>query len=123
MNFKVVYYVKSNGDVPVLNFLDRLDIKMTVVVMRNIILLEKNGHQLKMPYSKSLRKGLFELRTQSNGNITRIIYFFYHHKTIILTNGFVKKTNKTPPKEIRIAKAFQKEFIKRMRNENENSKL
>ena len=46
-------------------------------------------------------------------DITRVLYFFYYEGRIILTNGFTKKTQKTPPREIKIAKESRKDFIER----------
>ena len=40
----------------------------------------------------------------------------------IITNGFVKKTQKTPPEEIRLAKTRREDYIHRKREENEKSK-
>ena len=40
---------------------------------------------------------------KQGSNITRVLYFFYIGKKIIATNGFVKKTQKTPPKELKLA--------------------
>lgn len=48
------------------------------------------------PYSKHLDDGIFELRCKFGSDITRVLYFFYYEGKIILTNGFVKKTQKTP---------------------------
>ena len=42
------------------------------------------------------------------------MYFFYYEGKIILTNGFVKKTQKTPKKEIDLAKERRKDFIERV---------
>ncbi len=123
MKFKVQYYIKSNGEIPVSDFLDKLDSKMRAKMIRNIQLLEENGNYLSMPYSEALSKGLFQLRAQSAGNITRIIYFFYHDNTIILTNGFIKKTNKTPIKYLLIAQKYKDEYIKYMRHKHENNEL
>ena len=48
-----------------------------------------------------------------------VLYFFYYEGKIILTNGFVKKTQKTPKEEIQIAKDRRKDFIERvMKDEN-----
>ena len=47
-------------------------------------------------------------------NITRVVYFFYYEGKIILTNGFVKNTQKTPPEEIRLAKERRADYIERM---------
>lgn len=52
-------------------------------------------------------------------DITRILYFFVYERKIVLTNGFVKKTIKTPVKQIQTAKVRRIDFIERMeRNEN-----
>lgn len=82
------------------------------------ILLEK-GNMLREPYSKHLEDGIFELRCKFGSDITRVLYFFYYEGEIVTTNGFVKKTQKTPKEEIKIAKDRRKDFIERVtKNEN-----
>ena len=62
---------------------------------------------------------IFELRCKFGSNITRVLYFFYYEGKIIMTNGFVKTTQKTPKEEIQIAKDRRKDFIERvMKDEN-----
>ena len=61
-----------------------------------ISLLQDNGFDLREPYSKHLTDGIFELRAKVGSDATRILYFFYVNRHIILTNGFIKKTQKTP---------------------------
>ena len=46
--------------------------------------------------------GIFELRAKVGTDISRVLYFFYYEGKIIMTNGFVKKTQKTPKEEIQI---------------------
>ena len=94
--FEVNFYYKADGSCPVRDFLDTLDDKMLAKLLGTISLLEANGTQLREPYSKSLGDGIFELRAKQSSNITRILYFFVVGHQIILTNGFVKKTQKTP---------------------------
>ncbi len=77
-------------------------------------LLQEKGNQLREPYSKHLDDGIFELRCKVGSNITRVLYFFYYEGQIILTNGFVKKTQKTPPGEIGLAKQRRSDYIERM---------
>lgn len=43
----------------------------------------------------------------------RLIFFFHADATIVITNGFIKKTNKTPRKEIALAKRYRSDWIKR----------
>ena len=67
---------------------------------------------LREPYSKPLGDGIFEIRAKQGNNITRTLYFFYDGKQIILTNGFVKKTQKTPSAEIQRAKKYRAEYLR-----------
>lgn len=78
-----------------------------------IELLEEKGNLLREPYSKPLDDGIFELRAVQGNNITRALYFFYIRKTIVITNGFVKKQQKTPPREISLAKERRADFLNR----------
>lgn len=64
---------------------------------------------------KNMEKYLpFTIRCKVGNNITRVLYFFYFEGKIILTNGFVKKTQKTPPDEIKLAKERRADFKERM---------
>ncbi|MBN9384477.1 MAG: type II toxin-antitoxin system RelE/ParE family toxin [Chitinophagaceae bacterium] len=54
--------------------------------------------------------GLYEIRVQTGNGIFRIFYFFDEDKLIILLNGFQKKTQKTPKKEIARAIKIKKEY-------------
>ena len=78
-------------------------------------ILQDKGNLLREPYSKHLDNGIFEIRGKVGTNITRVLYFFYYDNKIILTNGFVKKTNKTPVNEIKLAKMRRKVYLDRMK--------
>ncbi len=116
MRFEVIFYEKENGDCPVQEFLDSLNIKMRAKVLQTIKLLEANGYKLRKPYSEHLEDGIFELRTKFGTDITRVLYFFFIGQRVILTNGFVKKTQKTPPPEIELAKKRRTDFLSREEN-------
>lgn len=92
--FNLNFLVKTDGRCPVIDFLDSLDLKMRAKTLRMIMLLEQNGNDLKEPYSKFLGDGIYELRVKQGTNIVRILYFFMVGRRIIVTNGFVKKTQK-----------------------------
>ena len=63
--------------------------------------------------TKATYDGIFELRCKQESNIIRVLYFFYIGKKIIATNGFVKKTQKTPPKELKLAKERRADWLER----------
>ena len=108
--FDVQYYALPNGDKPVEKFLDSLDLKMRVKALGSIDILAEFGNTLREPYSRAIGKGLFELRIKFAGDITRMFYFFVVDNIIILTNGFVKKTRKTPPNEIALAMKYKADY-------------
>lgn len=112
--FKVLMFRKGNGEVPVKDFINNLDVKMQTKVMGTLSVLQEYGNELREPYSKHLEDGIFEIRTKVGSDITRVLYFFYYERKIIITNGFVKKTRKTPKEEIEKAKQYRNEYIERM---------
>ncbi len=75
-------------------------------------ILEEKGTELRLPYSGPLGDGIFELRCKQGSNITRVLYFFFHGRRIVVTNGFTKETQKTPRSEIKLAKDRRTDWIK-----------
>jgi len=116
-DFRVIAYEKENGEVPVEEFLDSVNPKMRAKIFGLLGILQEKGNMLREPYSKHLDDGIFELRCKFGSDITRVLYFFYYEGSIILTNGFVKKTQKTPQEEIQLAKDRRKDFIERVMND------
>lgn len=121
MTFEVIAYEDVTGKTPVQEFLKKLTPKMRAKMYGMLVILQEKGNMLREPYSKYIEDGIFELRCKFGSDITRVMYFFYYNRTIVLTNGFIKKTQKTPAEEIQIAKDRRKDFIERMA-ENENLK-
>ena len=114
----VEFYNLPDGSEPAKEFLKSLDPKMKAKMFRTIELLETNGRDLRMPYSEFLDDGIFELRAKVSSNITRVLYFFYVGNRAILTNGFIKKTQKTPKEELAKAKKYKADFIQRHKESN-----
>ena len=88
-----------------------IDLNDNVVsrVERMIDLLEKYGHELGMPHSKSLGEGLFELRVLGEQQV-RILYTFDYGK-IYIVHGFYKKTPKISNRDIEYARQVAKGII------------
>lgn len=114
---KVKMYDLLDGTFPVQDFIDSLDAKMQAKVLRTVKLLEENGTDLRMPYSAYLRDDILELRTKVGSDISRVLYFFFDGGQAILTHGFIKKTQKTPPSEIERAIRYRKEYFSRKEQE------
>lgn len=73
--FQVEFYEKENGDIPVENFLNSLDIKMRNKILMILNVLQEKGNQLREPYSKHLEDGIFEVRGKVSTDISRVLYF------------------------------------------------
>ena len=107
---KVIFYKNAEGKEPVREFLDSLQPKMRAKMLRVIKLLADNGNNLREPFSKNLREGIFELRAKEGSDVTRVLYFFVVGDVAVLTHGFVKKTEKTPLAEIERAKKYRSDY-------------
>ena len=64
------------------------------------LLLLKTQDRLSTKFIKLIKDGLYELRTEYAGNIFRVFFIFDEGKIVVLFNGFQKKSQKTPSKEI-----------------------
>jgi phage-related protein len=111
-SYQVIFYEQEDGGAPGEAFINSLDCKMSAKVYRLLGMIEENGPELRGPYSCHLDDGIFELRAKFGSNITRVLYFFYVGKKIVITNGFVKKSQKTSPTEIEKAKKYRADYLK-----------
>lgn len=111
--FTIEFFEDEKGNKPVEDFLLSLDYKMRAKLLSLLEILQEKGTFLREPYSKHLDDGIFEIRGKVGSDITRILYFFYHDGKIILTNGFYKKTQKTPSRELKLAKKRRNVYLKR----------
>ncbi len=112
--FSIDFYETLNGDCPVEDFIKSQNVKMRAKIYRTLELLEERGNFLRMPHSEHLDDGIFQIRAQIGNDIARVLYFFVVGRQIILTNGFVKKTQETPPAEIELAKKYRAEYLSRL---------
>ncbi len=113
MTWTVNFYRDSEGNVPVEDFLVGLPEKDRARIAWTINLLEEYGLQLGSPYVKHLRGKLWELRIRAGRKAYRIIYFAYVGRQFVLLHGFLKKTRKTPRRELEIAERRMADFLTR----------
>lgn len=115
--FELEFYVKENGKIPVQDFLYSLNPRLRAKAFSDIELLKKLGSELKEPYVKPIKgknnKGLYELRIKFSSDIARIFYFTYYSNKFVLLYGFIKKTMKTPEKEIDKARKYMEDYKRR----------
>lgn len=100
--FKILFYKTSKDKNEISNFLNKLDERTILRVRKDFLLLREYG--LTLINTKWIKKiyrnpDLFELRTKSFNEI-RIIFYFIKPITFVIVNAFIKKTSKTPRKEI-----------------------
>lgn len=81
------------------SFMETLKEKEQEKIQYGLLLL-KTQDRLPKKFVKLVREGLYELRTEYNGNIYRVFFIFDEGQIVVLFNGFQKKTQKTPPNEI-----------------------
>jgi len=113
MQFQVEFYDTEDGRTPTQEFLDSLEPKMNAKMVGLMEILEEKGYSLRKPYSAPLEDGIFELRAVQGSNISRALFFFYIEGRIVMTHGFIKKTQKTPRAQIELAKKYRADFLRR----------
>lgn len=112
--WEIVFYTDENGNSPVEEFLENLDIKTQTRFQWSIEQLRLRNVQAGEPLVKHLEGKLWELRRASDGNIYRILYFFFTGRRIVFVHGFQKKTDKAPRREIDVAQKRLDDFIRRV---------
>ena len=109
--WEVIYYISPSGNNPVSDFLDGLDEQTQTKLLRVVANIEEYGLLSVIPHIKKLTgTPLWEIRVLGKSN-ARIIYIVPTQNRILLLHGFIKKTNKTPSKEIEIANSRYKQYL------------
>ncbi|MEW6109507.1 MAG: type II toxin-antitoxin system RelE/ParE family toxin [Nitrospirota bacterium] len=113
MNWTVEYYKDDQGNEPVADFIDSLPVGTQTKVLRLIDLLGDYGVLLKEPYTRQIKDKIREIRIKDAHRTVRVLYFTFTGRRFILLHGFIKKTDKTPEKEIAIAEKRMTDFLQR----------
>jgi phage-related protein len=103
--WKVEFFTNSSGKSPIVEFIKQLPPESQAKARNVLSQLREFGPQLRRPYSKKLTgyKNIFELRTSGKNPLR----FFYTQRqnTFIILNSFVKKSQKSPNREINLAQS------------------
>ena len=107
MSWKIEYYSQE-----VSNTILNLPQGLLARYLRLTDLMLVHGANLGMPHTKQIDNGLFELRLKSKEGIGRVFYCVVFEKRIVMLHTFIKKSQKTPNKELQIALKRLKEITK-----------
>lgn len=113
MEYEVEYVELENNEKPFEEFILSLTLKERAKIFETInyfLKLKNNNLTIKDKLSKHLDSRIFELRTYLSNKIARTLYFYQKGAKIVITHGFIKKSQKTPTKEIEKAKILRKYY-------------
>ncbi len=110
---KVIYYISPSGENPLKDFIDSLSKQQKAKIFRIFSYIELYGLSTILPHTKKLTgTPLWEIRILGQDNI-RIIYISLEKDSILVLHGFIKKSQKTPARELNIALSRLKHQIDR----------
>jgi phage-related protein len=110
----IIFYRTADGKCPVQEFLDSLPAKAAQKVTWVLTLIE-DLDVVPSTYFKKLvsTEEIWECRIQLGSNAYRIFCFFDGNSVVVLTHGLIKKTQKTPHREIERAEACRRDYLQR----------
>ena len=116
--YEVEFYRDKNGNSEIVDYLDELKEKGETSknerinrdkILAYMLALRQYGTRIGQPIVKHIDGSIWELRPLAN----RIFFFYWKDNKFVLLHHFIKKTQKTPPREIEAARAKMKDFIER----------
>ncbi len=112
--YKALFYKTETGRRPTREFLSSLPLKARAKTSKWIKKLEEYGPDLPRPYADIVRDKIRELRVIFASTQYRLLYFFYG-KYIVITHGFIKKTDEVPDNELKKAQNMMRNFELRIK--------
>lgn len=107
----VIYYETIEGVEVVENEMKDFGPKIFARILRTVNMLEEFGLELAGDYIKHVKEKVWELRVSKY----RVLYFAFTGKRFILLRAFMKTTDKTPRREIKIAEERMEDYIGRFK--------
>ena len=111
-NYEIGFYATASNDCPVKELLAAMPEKHAAKAAKFFQLLKNEGPNLPRPYADVLRGKIRELVVDVQHHGYRFLYFFAG-RTIVITHGFLKKTQRTPPAEIDRAERYMNDWLRR----------
>jgi phage-related protein len=105
----VIFYRTANGAEPVRDWLRTLTIDDRRCIGRDLAIVQF-GWPVGLPICRSLNGGLWEVRSSLPSRRIARVLFFFHQGQIGVVHGFIKKTPKTPPAELELARKRMREM-------------
>jgi len=99
MNWRIIYFNEN-----VQEQIESWPVKMRAYYARITERMIIYGPNLGMPFTRSMGNGLFEIRIRSQEGIGRAFFCTIKERRIVILHAYVKKTQKTPSKELKIAR-------------------
>jgi phage-related protein len=116
--YEIIFYKDKHGNEPIKEYIYKLAQKgqtnkndriQAEKILAYIKALAEYGTRIGEPIVKHLEGSLWELRPLEN----RIFFFYWQDNTFVLLHHFIKKTQKTPPRELEQARRNLTEFLER----------
>lgn len=104
MAFEITYFHER-----VLVEIESWPVEVLADYARLVELLMEYGPSLRLPHSRAFGDGLFELRPRGREGIGRAFYCFLVGKRVVVLHAFIKKTQQTPDRELKLARKRLKE--------------
>jgi len=104
MPFEIEYFHER-----VLHEIESWPVDVLADYARLVELLAEYGPALRLPYSRSFGDGLFELRPRGRSGVGRAFYCFLVGKRVVVLRAFLKKSQHTPDRELKLARKRLKE--------------
>lgn len=110
--WQLIFYTTATGRSPVAEYLDKLPAQEAARVTRELELLTEFGLDLGEPHVRSVGHKLWELRVR--GKVQhRVLYFAAAEQKLVLLHAFTKKTGRTPPAELELARRRMADYLER----------
>jgi len=106
MNWKIDFYI--GVDEQILAMPPKIQARM----LKLLELMERHGANLGPPHTEAMGDGLFEIRAKAQEGIGRGLFCYLQGKHVMVLHAFVKKSQKTPMKDLELARQRQQEVHK-----------